>query len=235
MDKMRKTDELIIMLLVILYLLVLGVVLWLDKDIDALNKTLDHLLSVSEDQGDRISALEKETSYQIDMMSEDIFVLDERVDEAELRLDDHVATMVRIKNEIDGLKPTPTPKASQRNSSHKVSVSLTERDIRNIAALVYLEAGSQSYRCQKAIASVVINRMSRYHKSASQVIYEPGVFSVAYRVGSTKPSAESLRAVRDVIKNGTTLPRSVVAFRNGHYHSFGRRYCCIDGVYFSAV
>ena len=193
------------------------------------DKRLEQMI---EAQDKHIADMEQEFAYRIDMMADDIFVLDERIDEAELRLDDHMATMFRIKNEIDELKkPTPTPKAAV---SHKVNVRLSENDIQLIAKLVYEEAGAQFYKCQKAIASVVINRMVRYKKTARQVIYEAGVFSVD--ISSTRASAESIRAVRDVIKNGTTLPKNVLAFRNQHYHrNFGRPYCCIDGVYFSSM
>ena len=118
---------------------------------------------------------------------------------------------------------------------NSLNVKVSEKDIRDIAALVYLEAGSQSYACQKAIASVIFNRMIRYNMTAQQVIHQNGVFSPASRVSSTKPSSSCLMAVREVLEEGTTLPRNVVAFRNGHYHTFGRRYCCIDGVYFTAL
>lgn len=162
----------------------------------------------------------------------------ERLDEAELRMDDHAAKIAQIEQKQHAPSPSPTPtQAPATNASrrYKVSVSVSQNDIRNIAALVYLEAGSQSYKCQKAIASVIINRMKRYNKTASQVIWEPGVFSPAYKVSSTRPSEQCLKAVRDVLNNGTTLPKNVVAFRNGHYHSFGKRYCCIDGVYFTSM
>lgn len=118
---------------------------------------------------------------------------------------------------------------------NSLNVKVSEKDIRDIAALVYLEAGSQSYACQKAIASVIFNRMIRYNMTAQQTIHQNGVFSPASRVSSTKPSSSCLMAVREVLEEGTTLPRNVVAFRNGHYHTFGRRYCCIDGVYFTAL
>ena len=116
-----------------------------------------------------------------------------------------------------------------------LGVNVSDEDVRDVAALVYLEAGSQSYRCQKAIASVIFNRMLKYGMTAQQVIHQSGVFSPAGRVDRTTPSTSCMMAVREVLEEGTTLPRNVVAFRNGHYHSFGRNYCCIDGVYFSAV
>lgn len=118
---------------------------------------------------------------------------------------------------------------------NSLNVNVSEQDIRDIAALVYLEAGSQSYSCQKAIASVIFNRMIRYNMTAHQTIYQSGVFSPASRVSSTRPSAASMMAVREVLEEGTTLPSNVVAFRNGHYHTFGHPYCSIDGVYFTAM
>lgn len=223
-------DTFIIGLLVIVTFTMAFALLVVSNNFESRAKQLEEAIIAEEN---RIFDFNKQYVYQIDVIKDDIFSLDERVDEAELRLDDHVANMVKIKNEIDKLKvvsPTPTPKASSR----KVSVRLSENDIQLIAKLVYEEAGAQSYKCQKAIASVVINRMIRYNKTARQVIFEPGVFSVS--ISGTRASAESIRAVRDVVKNGTTLPKNVLAFRNQHYHGgFGRPYCHIDGVYFSTM
>lgn len=223
-------DTFIISLLVIVTFTMAFALLVVSNNFESRAKQLEEAIIAEEN---RIFDFNKQYVYQIDVIRDDIFSLDERVDEAELRLDDHVANMVKIKNEIDKLKvvsPTPTPKASSR----KVSVRLSENDIQLIAKLVYEEAGAQSYKCQKAIASVVINRMIRYNKTARQVIFEPGVFSVS--ISGTRASAESIRAVRDVVKNGTTLPKNVLAFRNQHYHiGFGRPYCHIDGVYFSTM
>lgn len=223
-------DTFIIGLLVIVTFTMAFALLVVSNNFESRAKQLEEAIIAEEN---RIFDFNKQYVYQIDVIKDDIFSLDERIDEAELRLDDHVANMVKIKNEIDKLKvvsPTPTPKASSR----KVSVRLSENDIQLIAKLVYEEAGAQSYKCQKAIASVVINRMIRYNKTARQVIFEPGVFSVS--ISGTRASAESIRAVRDVVKNGTTLPKNVLAFRNQHYHrGFGRPYCHIDGVYFSTM
>ena len=177
---------------------------------------------------DRLDEHEYDIEYEWEKqkdVDDDIEEIIERIDEIEAVQSEMLVTPT----------PTPTPKPKTAAGRHKVTVKVSQQDIRNIASLVYLECGGQSYRCQKAVASVIINRMMRYHKSATQVIWEPGVFSPAYKVRSTSPSSSCLKAVRDVVYNGATLPKNVVAFRNGHYHSFGRRYCCIDGVYFTAM
>lgn len=230
---MRNENDTFVIILLMVTIVVMSVSLSaMHNSLAIKDKELEQMI---EAQDKRIADMEQKYTYRIDMMADDIFALDERLDEAELRLDDHMTTMVKIKNEIDELKkPTPTPKAAQRTTSHKVSVRLSENDIQLIAKLVYEEAGAQSYKCQKAIASVVINRMVRYKKTARQIVYEPGVFSVD--ISGTRAGSESIKAVRDVIKNGTTLPKNVLAFRNQHYHrGFGKPYCCIDGVYFSTM
>ena len=146
-------DTFIISLLVIVTFTMAFALLVVSNNFESRAKQLEEAIIA---ELNRISDLNKQYAYRIDVIEDDIFSLDERVDEAELRLDDHVANMVKIKNEIDKLKvvsPTPTPKASSR----KVSVRLSENDIQLIAKLVYEEAGAQSYKCQKAIASVQSN------------------------------------------------------------------------------
>ena len=116
-----------------------------------------------------------------------------------------------------------------------LGLDLTAEDEYMIASLVYLEAGSGSYELQKAIASVIFNRMIRYGMTARQVIYQPGVFSPASRVASTRPSGASQMAVREVLENGSVFPVRVCAFQLGGYHSFGTPFCKIQSVYFTLV
>ena len=232
---MKSDNDILVIFMLMMTIIVMSFSLSAMHDI--LNIKDQQLQEQIEAQDKRIAEMEKEITYQIDIIQEDIFDVEERLDEDELRLDDHMYAITRHDILIKQLQaktptPTPTPKASNK---HKVSVRLSENDIQLIAKLVYEEAGAQSYKCQKAVASVVINRMVRYKMTARQVVYEPGVFTVAGGLMSTKASATSIKAVRDVVKNGTTLPKNVLAFRNGHYHSFGKPYCHIDGVYFSKM
>lgn len=115
------------------------------------------------------------------------------------------------------------------------NVFLTYNEIKLLAALVELEAGVESYECKKAVASVVINRMSIDEKSLIDVIYEQNQFSVADRVSEYEPSDESIKAVRDVLTTGVTLPEYVTFFRAGQYHDWGDQtpYIKIDNTYFS--
>lgn len=114
-------------------------------------------------------------------------------------------------------------------------VTLTEDEATLLAALVTLEAGAESYECQKAVASLVINRMLTSGSTLEGVIYAKNQFSVASRVASTTPFTSCVNAVEEVLTEGTTIPIYVTFFRASYYHTWGDQvaYCCIDNTYFS--
>ncbi len=114
-------------------------------------------------------------------------------------------------------------------------VTLTEDEATLLAALVTLEAGAESYECQKAVASLVINRMLTSGSTLESVIYAKNQFSVASRVASTTPFTSCVNAVEEVLTEGTTIPIYVTFFRASYYHTWGDQvaYCCIDNTYFS--
>lgn len=114
-------------------------------------------------------------------------------------------------------------------------VALTADECTMLAALVTLEAGNESYECQKAVASLLINRMITSGSTLSEVIYAKNQFSTASRVTSTTPFTSCVNAVSEVVANGTTIPVYVTFFRASYYHSWGDQvaYCCIDNTYFS--
>ena len=124
------------------------------------------------------------------------------------------------------------------SESSKSYIDLSESEINLLATLVYLEGGCESYECMKGIASVVVNRMLTTGDSLYQVIYAPGQFSVAYLLDSYCPTEETLRAARDIVENGPSMPIHVLYFRASHYHQFGNGrvipYTCIDNTYFSS-
>lgn len=226
---MSNTDKAILASLMFTMVSVAVIVLWVDIEQDKMEQRIQEVYALEMEQIERT----KKIVGIIDEQREDIEYIEDRIDGIDVRLDNHMDILFRLQMQrvMDSkITPTPTPVPTKA-----LNVNVTEADIRNISALVYLECGSCSYKCQKAVASVIFNRMMLYHKTANQVIYERGVFSPASRVKSTRPSASCVRAVREVLATGTTLPLRVVAFRNGHYHSFGTNYCHIDNVYFTKI
>lgn len=100
-------------------------------------------------------------------------------------------------------------------------IYLTDNEIQMLATLVNLESGVESYDCQRDVASVIINRMIIENSSLEEIIYSPGQFEPAYMISYSEPTKTSLKAVEDVIQNGTTLPIYVTYFRAGYYHEWG--------------
>ena len=227
---MKIKDSTIICLLILTWVFIFCGVMGSEAKMDELVRQIQEL-------GEQQQDLSVEVTAELAEHEDRIEIMEHNYDVIHIRVNNHWQKLLEVQGQVndhmESVRATPTPKSS--NKSKRINVKVTEKDIRNIAALVYLEAGSCSFKCQKAIASVVFNRMVRYKKTANQVIYENGVFSVSGRVAKTKPSSESLRAVRDVLNNGSIFPIRVTAFRSGHYHSFGKRYCKIDGVYFTYV
>lgn len=126
-------------------------------------------------------------------------------------------------------------KISYRSQSSHPRVDLDEDEIYKLASVVYLEARGESYTCQKAVASIIINRMCHYHKTLDEVLYEPDQFSTIDEIDSVEPDESCIRAARYVATCGQTIPWYVMYFRADTYHDWGDLidYTQIDNTYFS--
>lgn len=139
-------------------------------------------------------------------------------------------------SEIDISEPEPEPEES-------VYIKLTEEERRIFATLIRLEAGGESYECQLAVGSVVLNRMRVTGKSLTEVVFQKSQFSPARLINvknengeyKYKPYQKNWNAVDELCKNGPTLPYYVMFFRANRHHSWGIPYCQIDNTYFSYV
>lgn len=133
------------------------------------------------------------------------------------------------------IKATKTTTTEPEQLIYGVNITLTDSEIYLLATLVYLEAGAESYECQMAIASSVINRIMLGEGDLRTIVYAPKQYSVAHRLASSKPDDEAMSAVMEVMTVGTTIPIYVTAFRAGYYHSWGDQvpYKKIDHTYFS--
>lgn len=230
---MKLKDSSIIILLVFTWIFVMCGVLGAENEIDRTERQLEEVYA---QQLEMLEFQRELAMRQTDLYSEfedmqyEMEILDRRLDIHRTQLNNSADMFVQVFDDMteleDKIDALPT---------NKLGLELTESDIRNISALVYLEAGSGSIELQRAIASVIFNRMIRYNKTATQVIYQRGVFTPASRVARTVPSQTSINAVRYVMTNGCTLPHNVLAFQLGGYHSFGRPYIKIQNVYFTAM
>lgn len=115
-------------------------------------------------------------------------------------------------------------------------VSASDREL--IAKLLYHEARGESVECQRAVVSVILNRLQsgNWGDTISEVIYAKNQFEPVAMglLPNTKPLQTQYDVVDYVLETGTTLPSWVQYFR-ASYH-FGWKdyvqYKSIDNTYF---
>lgn len=236
---MVEKEEKTITLLLCLHILTLLLVCCTDSEIDLVNKSIDDIREVQTEQNNEywhLSENVNESLSEVYVRLDDI----ERVNRAQTyRLAVHRQEIEdNAQMFSDLLYSTEHLEEYMRSLPDNAwGIEITEQEEYLVSSLVYLEAGGQgcSYELKKAIATVFFNQMLRYGLTVNQTIYRSGAFSVASRVRSTVPSSSCRMAVRDVLENGGTLPKNVIAFQLGNYHSFGVPYTKIQNVYFNAV
>ena len=110
-----------------------------------------------------------------------------------------------------------------------------EREL--LERLVYHEGNTESLECQKAIISVVFNRLydehHRFGSSIEEVIYAPGQFTVASYLFEDEPNETNKEAVDWVIWNGPSIDEKIQFFRSKYYFSWVEPAMNIDNTYFS--
>lgn len=99
---------------------------------------------------------------------------------------------------------------------------LSDKDIRDFAALVFLEAGAEPEEVKYAVASVILNRMTLWNMSFNEVAYQKNQFTPASLINSTEARDVEINIVKDVLKNGPTIDKYVCYFRADHYHNWSR-------------
>lgn len=130
----------------------------------------------------------------------------------------------------------PEEQQTETEPQPSTYIYLSDEEIRDFSALVYLESGGESYECMKAVASVVINRIENSNSSLYDIIYAPNQFEPAHNIPYTTPSEDAINAVNEIITNGPCLPKNVTFFRAGYYHNWSdliQPYTVIDNTYFS--
>ncbi len=137
------------------------------------------------------------------------------------------------------VKPTKEPKKTHKNKTtqqlkketthhgkgkySRIKVSNADRKL--LAQLVKREAGGESFKGQKAVVEVVLNRVldSRFPNTIRGVVFQKGQFSTASKLSKTTPTQTNYDAVDYVLEHGATvLHGNYVYFSAGKCHGSGR-------------
>lgn len=115
------------------------------------------------------------------------------------------------------------------------AVSSQTREL--LAKIVYLEAGGCGQDCQRAVVSVILNRVSAgyWGDSIESVIYYPNAFvSANYLDRATSIPETVYDSVDYILRDGVTVPAEVMYFRDSYDFSWKgyANYCVYDNMYF---
>ena len=139
---------------------------------------------------------------------------------------------------VETTRPTIT------KPENKPAITITAEEREMLARLVFLESSICSDDCQRAVASVVFNRLDsgRWRKDVNKdgeitlydIIYYPNAFTPAGKIATTTPNQAAYDAVDYVLENGVTVPTYVRYFRTSYDFSWEgyENYTVMDNVYF---
>lgn len=138
--------------------------------------------------------------------------------------------------EVEKVVEIEVEKIVEIEVEQQYTYNITSAEREMLARLVYREANIESLECQKAVVSVVINRLHSgyWGNTIKQVIYAPGQFTPADLIWQTTPTEKNYQAVDEVIKNGVTLPTYVLYFRADYHFDWNgyKPYAQIDKTFF---
>lgn len=145
-----------------------------------------------------------------------------------------ITKLLEIENEEKKSKKIVENIATENNKVYNVS----ETDREMLAKLLYCEGRGESIECQRAIISVVFNRLDsgKWGNSLHSVVYATGQFEPVSSglLKKAKPSQTQYDAVDYIIENGVTIPSWVLFFRASYHFNWKgyTPYCNIDNTYF---
>lgn len=122
----------------------------------------------------------------------------------------------------------------EKEQKNIICVKSQEREL--IARLLWTEARGENDECQRAIVSVIFNRLKsgNWGNTIHNVIYANGQFDCSSILFEITPTEKEYKNVDYILKNGKTLPDWVQYFRADHHFKWDKftEYSEIDNTYF---
>ena len=93
-------------------------------------------------------------------------------------------------------------------------IQLTEEEMDEMAKLLCMEAESEPFEGQQAIAEVILNRLASgtFQSSVHSIIHAEGQFKAADRLYAAKPTHIQYEAIRRALNGPYIVPKEVVFF-----------------------
>lgn len=108
----------------------------------------------------------------------------------------------------------------EKEPTYAYNITSEEREM--LARLVYREGNVESFECQKAIVSTIINRWKNgyWGNTLKDVVYAPNQYSPADILYKTTPTETNYKAVDEVLRYGCTVPYYVLYFRQDYHFNW---------------
>lgn len=152
-----------------------------------------------------------------------------------VQLNEQHVIMKNLAEQVTELRVKPASIKTIEVVEPAYNLTLAEREL--LAQLLYHEARGESLECQKAVASVVLNRLDSgiWGDTLKDVIYAKNQFEPVAKglIPNTKPLQKQYEAIDYVLENGATVPEEVLYFRADHYFEWATDFMNMDNTYFS--
>lgn len=158
----------------------------------------------------------------------------EDVEDGYSLFDDDTVTLVPDTEEDNSIPETE----ESDSTADSTAFIVTDEERYLLAALVFCEANTESIECQRAVVSVVFNRLAcgKWGHTLEEVIFYTNAFTPASngKIFKVEPNNVNFDAVDYVLKNGPTMPTYVRYFRTDHHFNWKGYvgYTVIDSTYF---
>lgn len=114
-------------------------------------------------------------------------------------------------------------------------LELTGEEMDLIAKLLCMEAGSEPFDGQQAIAEVILNRLAsgKFGSSIHNILYAEGQFAAIERIYLAKPTYSQYKAIENALYGPYILPMDVVFFatfkvNDKEWGKIGSHYFCYE-------
>ena len=112
-------------------------------------------------------------------------------------------------------------------------IALTPEDKRLMANLIYMEAASEPFEGQQAVAEVILNRLKsgRFQSSVHNIIHAPEQFAAAPYLYMAQPDYTQYKAIEQAMYGPYVLPEDVVFYakfkmNDNLWGKIGNHYFC---------
>lgn len=129
----------------------------------------------------------------------------------------------------------PAPEISEPVIYESTAPEFSDNNLDLLYREVYAEAGGDGTDSQKAVTTVIINRIMcpDYPEELEEVLYQSGQFAQPASFYSEEVKVSVLEAIEEYGTPDQILPYTCYYFRAHHYHDFGIPYTHYGNTYFS--